>query len=82
VQTASQPNQIKGFDTHLRIRKGDFVGVGVGAGFGASIGADGGFGLDTCSNEFLPGMEDGESAEPSQYSPCTWLMLYNATLKH
>lgn len=82
VHVASQPNQVKGFDTHLRIRKGDYVGVRVYAGFGASVGADGGLDNGFCFKGFTPGMEDGESAPPSMFGgACTWLLLYNATLK-
>jgi hypothetical protein len=83
IHVASQPNQIKSFDTHLRIQKGDYVGVRVYAGFGASVGADGGLDNGFCFKGFLPGMEDGESAPPSQFGgACTWLLLYNATLQH
>ena len=51
--------------------------------FGASVGAHGGFDFGFCFKGFTPGMEDGESDLPSQFGgACTWLLLYNATLKH
>jgi hypothetical protein len=82
VHVASQPNQIKGFNTHLRIHKGDYVGIRVYAGFGASVGADGGLDNSFCFKGFTPGMPDGGSAVPSEFGgACTWLLLYNATLK-
>lgn len=74
-------NEVFAFDTNLRIRKGQFVGIGL-EDFGSSGLNAKSSGPEACRKGLVPGLFDGESGEPNpSYGGCGSLLLYNATLK-
>jgi hypothetical protein len=79
----SAAGEIKGFDTNLRIRRGDYVAIVADDFFSSSIGSRDGLSRGFCRRGFVPGLEDGDSAKPNPgYSGCKFLLLYNVTLVH
>ena len=75
--------ELYAFHTHLRIKRGDFVGVGADDFYASHIGDFDQAGAGTCRKGLVPGPPDGESAMPNpSYTGCGDLLLYNATLHH
>jgi hypothetical protein len=78
---SSGPNEVVGFLTILRVRKGDFVAIR-SEDFGSSS-----FAFDDATDDgirgklFQPGIGDGEKASPTSSSPPGRTFLYNATVK-
>jgi hypothetical protein len=80
----SGTGEVSHFKTHLKILKGDFIGIGAEDFYSSSLAADNGESPDDCFVGFVPGLVDGESAKPVFWAnpTCTWVLLYNARLIH
>lgn len=77
----SSAGETKTFDTDLRIRKGDYVGIGADDFYGSTVGVFDAAHQGFCQKGFVPGLDDGNSAKPNpSYSHCGALLLYNVTL--
>jgi hypothetical protein len=83
TNVTSAAGEIKRFDTHLRIHRGDYVAIGADDFYASSFADFDGAAQGFCRKGFVPGLEDGDRSEPNPgYSGCGEILLYNVTLVH
>jgi hypothetical protein len=81
-KVTSSMNQVKRFHTHLHIHRGDYVAIAAEDFYASFLASRDGLGQGFCWRGLVPGLDDGESAQPNpSYGECTALLLYNVTLR-